>query len=67
MTEVSLDKLSVFSSSFDKSVISDGNETRVPPRKISKVINNFVGSVVGMLYLFIIETMSPSNTFNTIY
>ena len=67
MTEVSLDKLSVFSNSFDKSAVSDGNETRVPPRKSFKVINNFVGSVVGVLYLFIIETMSPSNTFDTIY
>ena len=67
MTKFSLDGLSVFSSTFDEHVVINPNETRVPPRKSSKVVNDLVGSIVGMSDLFIGEVVTPCNAFDSIY
>ena len=67
LTKVSFDSLSVFSSTFDEHVVINLNETRVPPRKSSKVVNDLVGSIVVMFDLFIGEVVSPCNAFDSIY
>ena len=67
LTKVSLDSLSMFSNTFDEHVVINPNETRVPPRKSSKVVNDLVGSIVGMFHLFIREVVSPCNAFDSIY